>query len=114
MKVALVKQVLDTHGPWRSLAWGETSAADILRFWPGRALFWAMTVLLEADWYVLPQQTETWYTLMSGVGQAPDREILEKYTAGIRQPGDIPWDAYDLVISLDPILRPARRSRAAR
>lgn len=111
MKVALVKQLLDTHGPWRSIAWSETSAGDILRFWPGRALFWAMTVLFEADWYVIPQQRETWYTWMSGASQPADRKIIEQYTTHLRCPEEIDWNAYDVVISLDPCLRPPRRSR---
>lgn len=111
MKVALVKQQLDTHGPWRSIAWSETSAAGILRWWPGRALFWAMTVLLEADWLVLPQQQDTWYTHFSGASQPGDRTVIEKHTSVLRCPQDIPWDDYDVVISLDPCLRPPRRSR---
>lgn len=111
MKVALVKQLLDTHGPWRTIAWGETSAADILRVWPGRALFWAMTVLLEADWFVIQQQQETWYTHFSGVNQPGDRAILEHYSSHLRSPQAIAWEAYDVVISLDPCLRPPRRSR---
>lgn len=111
MKVALVKQLLDTHGPWRSIAWEETSAADILRWWPGRALFWAMTVLLKADWYVIPQQRDTWYTRMSGVGQKVDRRIVETHTTDLRHPEEIDWDRYDVVISLDPCLRPPQRSR---
>ena len=106
MKVALVKQVLDTHGPWRSIMWAETSAADILRWWPGRALFWAMTVLLKADWYVVPQQRDTWYTHFSGANSLTDRVVIEKHASHLRQPKDIPWDVYDLVISLDPCLDP--------
>lgn len=111
MKVALVKQLLDTHGPWRSIRWAETSAAEIVRWWPGRALFWAMTVLLEADWYVLPQQGDTWYTQFSGVNQPADRAVIEQHTSQLRRPQEIPWDAYDVVISLDPCLRPPRNSR---
>lgn len=111
MKVALVKQLLDTHGPWRSIAWSDTSPADILRYWPGRALFWQMTILLAADWYVIPQQRETWYTWMSGVNQPADRAVIERYTTHLCPPRDIDWDAYDVVISLDPCLRPPRQRR---
>lgn len=112
MKVALVKQLLDTHGPWRSIRWAETSASDILRFWPGRALFWQMTILLQADWIVIPQQRDTWYTWMSGISQPDDRAVIESYTTHLHQPEAIDWNAYDVVISLDPCLRPPRRNRA--
>lgn len=111
MKVAFVKQLLDAHGPWRTLAWAETSPADILCYWPGRALFWQMTILLAADWYVIPQQQDTWYTWMSGVGQPADRTVLERYTTHVRRPQEIDWDAYDVVISLDPCLHPPRHRR---
>lgn len=110
MKIALVKQQLDTHGPWRTIAWTDTSPVDILRYWPGRALFWQMTVLLTADWYVIPQQMESWYTLFSGISRPPDRDVIDRYTTHLRRPEEIPWDAYDLVISLDPCLCPPRRS----
>lgn len=108
----MVRQLLDTHGPWRSIQWAETSAAEIVRWWPGRALFWAMTVLLEADWYVLPQQRATWYTWMSGVNQPADRAVIERYTSHLCRPEEIDWEQYDVVISLDPCLRPPRHSRA--
>ncbi len=111
MKIAFVKQLLDTHGPWRSIRWSETSPSGILRYWPGRALFWQMTILLGADWCVIPQQQDTWYTWMSGVSQPADRAILERYTTHLHPPQEIDWDAYDVVISLDPCLRPPRRSR---
>lgn len=112
MKIVLVKQLLDTHGPWRSIVWADTSPTDILRYWPGRALFWQMTIMLKADWVVIPQQRDTWYTWMSGVSQPADRAVIQRHTTHLRRPEEIDWDAYDVVISLDPCLRPPRRSRA--
>jgi hypothetical protein len=112
VKVALVRQLLDTHGPWRSIAWADSSPTDILCYWPGRALFWQMTILLKADWIVIPQQRDTWYTWMSGVSHPDERATIERHTTHLRRPDDIDWDAYDVVISLDSCLRPPRRSRA--
>jgi len=108
VKVAFVKQLLDTHGPWASVRWQETSPLELLDVWPGRALFWAMTVLLQADWYVVPQRVTTWYTLFSGIGRPPDRDVLERHTWNIVAPCTIPYDEYDVVISLDPCLQPPR------
>ncbi len=111
MKVALVKQLYDTHGPWASVPWSATSPTDLLKVWPGRALFWSMTVLLQADWYVIPQQTNTWYTWISGMAQPGEQAVIRKYTKDIIQPQAISWDRYDLVISLDACLRPPRAAR---
>lgn len=111
MKIALVKQLYDMHGPWTTLRWQDTSPQDLITIWPGRALFWSMTVLLQADWYVVPQQLTTWHTLFSGANCSPDREIFSKYTRNLCQPQDIPYDNYDVVISLDPCLKPPHKSR---
>lgn len=107
----MVKQLYDTHGPWASLPWSATSPTDLLKVWPGRALFWSMTVLLQADWYIIPQQINTWYTWMSGMAQSGEQAVIRKYTKDIIQPQAIPWDRYDLVISLDACLRPPRAAR---
>jgi hypothetical protein len=104
MKVAIVKQLLDTFGPWSSLRWEETSPEALFQIWPSRALHWEMTTLLEADWYVIPQQVNTDYAYDSVLKQPGHAEIVRKYTQRVIAPADIPYDSYDLVIANDPIL----------
>jgi hypothetical protein len=105
MKTAIVKQVLDTVGPWTGLRWEESGAESLFRVWPCRGLHWEMTTLLEADWYIVPQQVNTEFTYDSVLKHAGQAEILRKHTQRITLPEEIPFDAYDLVITLDPILK---------
>ncbi|HKN75905.1 MAG TPA: hypothetical protein VJW94_12075 [Candidatus Acidoferrum sp.] len=111
MKVAIVKQLLDTFGPWSSVRWEETSPEDLFRIWPSRALHWEMTTFFEADWYIIPQQINTDYTYDSVLKQPGNAAIVRKYTQRVVAPGDIPYDAYDLVITNDPILDFPRSTR---
>lgn len=104
MKVAIIKQVLDTFGPWSSIRWEETSPEALFRIWPGRALHWEMTALLQADWYVIPQQVNTDYTYDSVLKQRGNADTVRKYTQCVVAPREIPYDSYDLVITNDPIL----------
>jgi hypothetical protein len=104
MKVAIIKQVLDTFGPWSSIRWEETSPESLFRIWPSRALHWEMTTLLQADWYVVPQQVNTDYTYDSVLKQRGNADIVRKHTQRVVAPREIPYDSYDLVITNDPIL----------
>jgi hypothetical protein len=105
MKVAIVKQLLDTLGPWASLRWEETSAEGLFDLWPGKGLHWEMTTLLKADWYIVPQQRNTDYIYDSVLKHPGKAEVLLKYTRRITLLGEIPFESYDLVITLDPILK---------
>jgi hypothetical protein len=110
MKVAIVKQVLDTLGPWTGLRWEETTSESLFRFWPCKGLHWEMATLLRADWYIVPQQVNTDYIYDSVLKHAGQSEILRKYTRRVTLPEEIPFESYDLVITLDPILKfPAGR-----
>ncbi|MHB8499881.1 MAG: hypothetical protein ACYDCG_08805 [Candidatus Acidiferrales bacterium] len=111
MKVAIVKQLLDTFGPWSSIRWDETSPEDLFRIWPSRPLHWEMTTLLEADWYIIPQQVNTDYTYDSVLKQPGNADIVRRYSQRVVAPGDIPYDSYDLVITNDPILDFPQSSR---
>jgi hypothetical protein len=110
MKVAVIKQLLDTFGPWRSVRWEETSPQALFDIWPGRPLHWEMTTLLQADWYIVPQQCNTDYTYDSVLKRSGNGEILRRHTQGIVEPSEIPFESYDLVITNDPILRFPRNS----
>jgi hypothetical protein len=104
MKVAIVKQLLDTFGPWASIPWEQTSPEALFSLWPGKALHWELTTLLQADWYVIPQQARTDYTYDSVLKQPGRADILRKYTRNVTALREIPFDSYDLVITHDPIL----------
>lgn len=104
MRVALVKQALDIFGPWSSIRWDHTSPKNLFAIWPGKATYWEMTCLLQADWYIIPQKLETDY-IRDAVLKYPERtEAISKYTTNIIDPQDIPFDQYDVVITTDPIL----------
>jgi hypothetical protein len=111
MKVAIVKQLLDTFGPWSSIRWEETSPEDLFRIWPSRPLHWEMTTLFQADWYIVPQQVNTDYTYDSVLKQPGNADIVRKHTQNVVASSEIPFDSYDLVITNDPILDFPRGSR---
>ncbi len=104
MKVAIVKQVLDTFGPWSSIRWEETTAEALFKIWPGRGLHWEMTTLLQADWYIVPQRVNTDYTYDAVLRYRHNKEIVRKHARGVMARNEIPFDSYDLVITNDPIL----------
>jgi hypothetical protein len=111
MKVAIVKQVLDSFGPWTGMLWEETTPQSLFDSWPSKGVYWELTTLLQADWYIVPQQRNTDYTYDSVLRYAGKEEVLRKYTQRITRAEEIHLDEYELVITLDPILRfPAGRS----
>lgn len=103
MKVALIKQVLDVHGPWSSVLWENTTPRRLLDMWPGKATFWEMTCCLQADWYIIPQQLSSDYSqeVKKYLGGA---EVVTRHTRNVIAPEEIPVGQYDLVITFDPIL----------
>ncbi|HKV25370.1 MAG TPA: hypothetical protein VJN93_12320 [Candidatus Acidoferrum sp.] len=104
MKVAIIKQLLDTFGPWSSIRWNETSPEGLFSIWPGRPLHWELTTLLEADWFIIPQQFNSDYTYDSVMRHQSGAEIVRKHTKRVVAPAEIAYDDYDLVITNDPIL----------
>jgi hypothetical protein len=104
MKVAMVKQVLDICGPWSSVRWQDTTPANLFDVWPARALYWEMACLFHADWFIIPQRQTTDYTNWAVLNHPGQEEVVRKYTSGIVQPEQIPFEDYDLVLSIDAIL----------
>lgn len=104
MRTAIVKQVLDVFGPWRSLRWTDTNPRRIFDFWPSKAFMWEMTCLLEADWYIVPQVLDYGYTRQAVLNHPGRKEAILRHAQGIVSPDQIPFSEYDLVISIDPIL----------
>lgn len=111
MKLAFVKQLLDTFGPWSTVRWAQTSHQAFLDLWAGKALHWELTTLLQADWYVVPQQVHTDYTYDSVLKIRGHADIVSKHSRNITPAREIPFDDYDLIITHDPILEFPRGSR---
>lgn len=111
MKVAFVKQLLDTFGPWSTVRWGQMSQESFLNLWAGKALHWELTTLLQADWYIVPQQVNTDYTYDSVLKVPGHAAIVAKYTRNLTPVREIPFQDYDLVITHDPIVEFPRSSR---
>ena len=93
MKVAIVKQLLDTVGPWTSLRWEESGAESLFRFWPCRGLHWEMTTLLEADWYIIPQRLESDYTRDAVRRHEGRAQLIEKHVKNVTPIEAIPFTA---------------------
>ena len=101
MKVAFIKQVLDVHGPLSSVKWND-DPLSLFEVWPGKATLWAETCILKADWYVIPQQIITAYTIDAVKKHNREKILLER---SVTAPLDeIPFEDYDLVVTMDPIL----------
>jgi len=104
LKTALIKQVLDVFGPWSGVKWRDTSPKKLFEVWPSKAVYWELTCMLQADWYIIPETSLSEYS-RDAVGRHPQRvEALRKYTKNITPVASIPFDEYDLVISFDDIL----------
>jgi len=110
-KTALVKQALDVFGPWSGVLWKDTSPERLFDMWPGKAVYWELTCVLKADWYIIPQTLETDYTRDAIRRVAGRAELTEKHVKNITPPEDIPFSDYDVVITFDPILSPPKLSR---
>lgn len=104
MRAALVKQVLDVFGAWATVKWKDTSPKKLFEVWPGKAAYWELTCMLEADWYVVEQSVSGHY-VHDAILKYPGREdVVRKYTKNIVEVEEIPFEQYDLVITLDAIL----------
>lgn len=104
MRVALVKQVLDVFGPWSGVKWKDTSPTKLFEVWPGKAVYWELTCLLQADWYIVPRKVQGEYLEDAIQRHSGRAELIRKYTKGITRVEQIPFDDYDLLISFDAIL----------
>lgn len=110
MKTALIKQARDVFGPWAGVLWKDTSPSKIFEVWPSKAVYWELTCILHADWYIIPQAVEGDY--VREVLRDPSRaSIIEKYVTNVVPLAEIPLTDYDLIITVDPILQPPKESR---
>jgi hypothetical protein len=105
LKTAVIKQVHDVFGPWAGVRWKDTSPQKLFELWPFKAVYWELTCILQADWYIIPPTIKGDY--IRDVTRDPSRtRIIEKYTTNVRPLHEVPLSDYDLVITLDPILQP--------
>lgn len=105
MRVAMIKQVLDVFGPWASINWDDSDPKRIFHVWPGKATLWEMTAQLKADWYIVSAQVIGDYHLDLSRKNPYAREVLSKYVMATFALEQIPFYNYDVIITLDPILK---------
>lgn len=108
LKIALVKQHYDVFGPWRSQQYDSANPMGILKKWPSKYSYLEMTHLFQADWYVVPFCHDS-----KIVRQKIDyhQQVLDEHMEYVRHIDELPLEEYDVVITLDPILRPPRDAR---
>jgi hypothetical protein len=112
LRTALIKQAHDVFGPWSGVLWKDTSPTKLFDVWPGKAVYWELTCMLQADWYIVPQATDNDYIRDLGKWSPDLPEIIRRYTRNITAPDHIPFDEYDLAIVFDACLDPPSTSRA--
>ncbi|HEY4744704.1 MAG TPA: FkbM family methyltransferase [Desulfuromonadaceae bacterium] len=103
LKVAIVKQACDVFGPWRSERYDVADPLKVLQKWPSKYSYLEMAHLFQADWYVVPFCHDS-----KNVRQKIDyhQQAFDDHVENVRHIDEVPIDDYDVVISLDPILRP--------
>ncbi len=108
LKIALVKQRYDVFGPWRSQHYDSANPMGVLEKWPSKYSYLEMTHLFQADWYVVPFCHDS-----KIVRQKIDyhQQVLDENVEYVRHIDEVLLDEYDVVITLDPILRPPRDTR---
>jgi hypothetical protein len=110
LKTALIKQIYDVFGPWSGFLWKDMSPQKILSVWPVKAVYWELTCVLQADWYIIPPVVEGDY-VRDIVRHPGHTQLIEKYTTNILPLEKIPFSDYDLIITVDPMLTPSKDSR---
>jgi hypothetical protein len=105
MRVALVKQDIDLFGPWETISWPEGNELRLAERWPGKATYWELTCLLKADWYIIHHVFDNDYT-RHAVHKHPGRRLaIQGAHRGAVHADEIRYQDYDVVISMDPVLR---------
>ncbi len=109
LKVAIVKQRYDVFGPWRSGKYDLVHPLNVLKKWPSKYSYLEMTHLFQADWLVLPFCHDS-----KNVRQKIDfhQQTLDDNMEYLPNVAGLPLENYDVVISLDPILRPPQNGKA--
>ncbi|MDA8430850.1 MAG: FkbM family methyltransferase [Geobacteraceae bacterium] len=105
LKVAIVKQRYDVFGPWCSTKYERAQPFNVMKKWPSKYSYLEMTHLFQADWLVLPFCHDS-----KNVRQKIDfhQQTFDDNMECLPHVTGMHLDDYDVVISLDPILRPPR------
>lgn len=108
LKIAILKQHYDVFGPWRSEKYDPQQPLNVLRKWPSKHCYHEMTHLFQADWFVLPFCHDS-----KIVRQKIDyhQHTFDENSEFLSCEGRH-FDNYDVIISLDPILRPPQAGSA--
>lgn len=99
IKVAIVKQYLDPHGPWKIT---KTNDLTLLKRFYYKTTFWEMGTLFDADWYIIKDDHKSPY-LNFYHSQPKKIQTIKKFTVSTNI-NKIQFNKYDVVISLEPFL----------
>ena len=99
-RIVVVKSHTNFHGPWRSI--GHEDKDALLDRWPGKLLFWHLTSALNVDWYLIDDPVVTTDFMYENAQLG--RKVAQS-SSGVVSQSDIDFDKYDVVLSIDPILR---------
>jgi hypothetical protein len=103
-RIAVVKSHTNFHGPWRSIRHEDKDL--LLDCWPGKLLFWHLASALDVDWYLIDDPVVTTDFMYEN---APLGRKVAQSSRGVASQSEIDFDEYDVVLSIDPILRIPRR-----
>lgn len=108
LKVAILKQRYDVFGPWRSERYEPEQPLKVFEKWPSKYNMLETTHLFQADWFVLPFCHDSKLARQKIDFHQQTFDDNMEYLSDV---ADVPLGNYDVVISLDPILRPPRNGR---
>lgn len=111
MKAAFIKQKSDVYGPWAGVQWKTSSPKKLFEVWPAKPLYWEFTCLLKADWFVIEDPPGGTEHIRLNRKQTNFPAITSKYTADIIPANKIPYENYDVILSIDPILEAPRHTK---
>ena len=106
MRAMFIKDIYDVFGPWSSIRWEETHSTQLLTKFAYKPTLWEMTCILKADWYIINSGYDGWYTKYAALYSPERKRIFDKYVKNIFSIEDIPFEQYDLVICMNPIISP--------
>ncbi len=108
LKIAIVKQNYDEFGPWQNEAYDIANPLKVINKWPSKYTYLEMTNLFKADWYVLPYCHDSRISRQK-INRYKSEIDTSKYS--LDSVSKIESEEYDVIISLDPILRPSGNSK---
>jgi hypothetical protein len=109
-RVLFAKQHFDVFGPWKPIQFDRASPIDILRTFAFKPTYWEMTCALRADWAIVKsEQTGQFRDYVESFARLRDMIPAQERFSVVEDVLD--FDAYDIVISLEPFLQSPRKRR---